>query len=65
MKLGYNSGKEIVMVEYVPSPSSYKERLLGAAVVNGYDDFVLENIEEIDLSKDKWYKKAKEDKTHE
>lgn len=57
-------GKEIVMVESLPSPPSHEERLLRAVNEDVHDEAWLDSIEDMDLPDEKWYKEVEDDTTH-
>lgn len=61
---GDGSGKEIVMLDTVPTPPSYKDRLLSVDGVGGYEDFMLEDWANMELPEDRWYKEPEEDHGH-
>lgn len=52
------------MYEAPPSPPSYKERLMHTAGDDTQDDRWLEDIDELEMPEDKWYKEVDEDIPH-
>lgn len=61
---GEVAGKEIVMVESVPSLPSYKERLMHAAGDENQDEEWLKELDNLEMPEDKWYRDEEDMPTH-
>lgn len=52
------------MVDPLPSPPSYKERLLRAVGDMPQDDEWMQNLDDMEMPEDKWYKEVAEESSH-